>query len=771
MTDESSDRRFKTGGGLEALGDFADDADKLIGRELGDYRVLSLIAEGGMGRVYRAERIDGSFEREVALKVAPIGAFDEKARERFYLEQSLLAGLNHPNISQLFDAQVTEEGWPYFVMELVDGGPIDQYCEQQALDLDSRLRLFVGVVDAVAMAHSRLVIHRDLKPSNVLVGSDGRAKLLDFGIAKMIENDEQTRSTPMTPRYASPEQLLGQPVTVASDIFQLGHLLHQILVGQSIGNDQSLADAIRRAATDIPVALPAESRQKLPREIVAIIEQCLRVSADERYHGANALRADLQSYLDGYPVQAAGQNAGYRFRKFIGRHKPATTVAAIAAALVIGGSSWYTWQLAAARDEALDAQRMAEKEAAAAEDARSEAEAVLEFLTGMLAAADPNIDGREVKIVDVLDDAAAALETDLSDRPYVKARIHGVIGNTFSQLGLYQEAEKQHFAELAIFDSLGELTHRGRFAALSDIIWLKRESGEFDAALELGSEYLELHRTTSGPDSPEAARAMRSLADTYIETGDLDKAEQLLEQAVDIHQASYGLKNDTTASSMAALARLHTMRGEYREAMVLFEQVYEIDVEMNGEENLGTLVTLGNLLEAKNKLGLKKEAVEGRRRQLEIMRRVVGDEHPFTLITMTNLAMAIEAEEENFEEREKLLIDSIAEHAVQSGAEHPRVLFATHNLGKVYRQHGRFGQAEKTHRKNLPLLRRIIGNDHPRTLYSVGDLAASLCRQGRVEEAMVLFREFSSKAAESIGPEHPQNTYYSNEMSECIARE
>jgi hypothetical protein len=189
---------------------------------------------------------------------------------------------------------------------------------------------------------------------------------------------------------------------------------------------------------------------------------------------------------------------------------------------------------------------------------------------------------------------------------------------------------------------------------------------------------------------------------------------------------------------------------------------------MLGEENLGTLVTMGNMLEAKNKAGLKDEAVAGRRKQLDIMRRVVGDDHPYTLITMTNLAMAITAEEEHFAEREKLIKDSIDAHEVQGGPKHPRVLFATHNLGKVYRQHGRFELAATVHKKNLPLLREVVGADHPRTLYSVGDLAASLCRQGKQSEATPLFDEFAANAPDAIGMNHPYVKLYLEERDVCF---
>lgn len=315
---------FSTGAGLGVLSRLsADDQEALIGRELDGYRIEAFIAEGGMSRVYQASRIDGSFERDVAIKLSALSGLSAAMRERFMQEQSVLAGLNHPHIAQLYDARLTAEGWPYIVMELVDGGPISGFCQEQSLGVRDRIRLLVDVVDAVAFAHARLVVHRDIKPSNVFVTTDGRVKLLDFGIAKLLEDEpgQLTRAGAMTPKYASPEQLLGRPISVASDIYQLGLLMAEVLGGILPTEGETLTEAIQRSVDGRPLTLPNAMRNSLPREIVLIIEQCLRVDPADRYPDANSLRRDLEAFLSGYPVSAAGQSPAYRFRKFVQRNR------------------------------------------------------------------------------------------------------------------------------------------------------------------------------------------------------------------------------------------------------------------------------------------------------------------------------------------------------------------------------------------------------------------------------------------------------------------
>ena len=350
----SDEDRFSTGAGLGVFSELAgDDQRSLIGRELDGYRITDFVAEGGMSRVYRASRIDGSFERDVAIKLSAVSGFSVAMRERFTQEQSVLAGLNHPHIAQLYDARLTAEGWPYIVMELVEGSAITRFCSEQSLKLSDRIRLLIDVVDAVAFAHGNLVVHRDIKPSNVFVTKDGIVKLLDFGIAKLLEDEpgDMTRAGAMTPQYASPEQLLGKPISIASDVYQLGLLLAEVLGGSLPTEGETLTEAIQRSADGRPLALPNTIRHSLPREITLIIEQCLRAEPGDRYRDANSLRLDLEAYLAGYPVSAAGQRTGYRLRKFVQRNwggvlGAVLTLAALASATVITG-----WQMLEARQQ------------------------------------------------------------------------------------------------------------------------------------------------------------------------------------------------------------------------------------------------------------------------------------------------------------------------------------------------------------------------------------------------------------------------------------
>lgn len=336
---------FSTGAGLGVLAELsAGDEAALVGRELDGYRITEFLAEGGMSRVYRASRIDGSFERDVAIKLSASSGFSAAMRERFMQEQNVLAGLNHAHIAQLYDARLTAEGWPYIVMELVDGSPVTRYCDEQALNVRQRVGLLINVVDAVAFAHANLVVHRDIKPSNVLVTKDGRVKLLDFGIAKLLEGkpDDLTRAGAMTPQYASPEQLLGKPISIASDVYQLGLLMAEVLGGSLPTEGETLTEAIQRSANGRPLTLPGAMRHSLPNDIALIIEQCLRIEPGDRYRDANSLRRDLEAYLSGYPVSAAGQRTGYRLAKFVQRNRGGvlsailTILALVTATLVTG---------------------------------------------------------------------------------------------------------------------------------------------------------------------------------------------------------------------------------------------------------------------------------------------------------------------------------------------------------------------------------------------------------------------------------------------------
>ncbi len=330
-------------------------ADRWIGRRIGPYEIEALVGRGGMGEVYRARRSDAQYEKEVAIKLVPGGYHAAFVLERLRAERQILAGLEHPHIARLIDGGAADDGTPYMVMEFVDGMPIDRYCKQRKLPLRERLRLFRDVCSAVSYAHQRLVVHRDLKPGNILVTDDGGVKLLDFGIAKVLQPTvgdgsgvpAPTLMQALTPQFSSPEQILGRPVTTASDVYSLGVVLYVLLTGRSPYRSalDSTQDAIREVCDTQPLrpsaALPAAGQQhgeRLDHDLDAIVLQALRKEPEQRYASVEQLSDDIRCYLAGLPVKARGDETGYRARKFLRRHRFEAAAAALMAFALVGGT-------------------------------------------------------------------------------------------------------------------------------------------------------------------------------------------------------------------------------------------------------------------------------------------------------------------------------------------------------------------------------------------------------------------------------------------------
>ena len=302
------------------------------GRRIGAFSVVRLIGRGGMSRVYLAERADGEFEQQVALKVLRPGLDSDSDRERLRAERHILATLNHPNIGRLFDDGVTDDGLPYLVLEYVHGEPIDKYCAAKQVSIAERLRLFLDIAEAVQYAHRNLVVHRDLKPSNVLVTGEGRVKLLDFGLAKLLGGElppgdvvsTQPRTRWMTPAYAAPEQVLAQPVTTATDVYQLGVVLYELLTGRlpfahRARTLREMEDAILHSEP----AAPSLAVKALHGDLEAIVLMALRKKPDERYDSVAVFADDVRRHLSGQPVLARRHSLLYRARRFLRRNGPA----------------------------------------------------------------------------------------------------------------------------------------------------------------------------------------------------------------------------------------------------------------------------------------------------------------------------------------------------------------------------------------------------------------------------------------------------------------
>jgi serine/threonine-protein kinase len=438
-----------------------------------------------MGTVYLAERVDGQFEQQVAIKLLKQGLPGEDARRRFLQERQILARLEHPGIARLLDGGVTAEGTPFFVMEHVEGRPVTAYCNEQNFGIEQRLRVFLEICDAVQYAHRNLVVHRDLKPSNILVDAAGRVKLLDFGIAKLLaEGDdgapaEATRSVlrAMTPEYAAPEQVRGDPVTTATDVYVLGVLLYELLAGQrpyrvgrgpiselerAILEEEPLRPSARTTGgAGLPGIGPRELQRRLRGDLDGIVLKALEKEPERRYPSAEALATDIRRHLQGLPVSAHGDRLAYRTWKFARRHRLSMAAAGLGFLSLIGGLIGTTWQ----------AQR-------AAREARK-AEVVKDFLKSLFSASDPKeAQGKERTARQLLEDGARRIETELKDQPEVQSEVARLIAAVY------------------------------------------RELGEYDRAAPLLSADLERHRKLDGPRSLAVAESLTQLADVIFRLDD-----------------------------------------------------------------------------------------------------------------------------------------------------------------------------------------------------------------------------------------------------------
>lgn len=728
---------FETGGGLDAGAQLRQ--QQWIGRQIGPYKLLGVLGSGGMGQVFRAAREDGTFDRDVAIKISTLNPLSASANERFAREENILARMDHPYIAAIYDAGVVEEGWPYFVMALVEGEDIASFAKQRSCSVTEVVALMIKVVEAVAYAHANLVVHRDLKPSNILVEADGTPKLLDFGIAKLLEGDvdHRTQTLALTPGYASPEQLLDEPITIASDIYQLGLVLHTLALGEPAFGYPSHSQALTQALERRPYQMSSSLRSKIPRDLSAIIETCLQADLNKRYRDANQLLMDLERFRTNRPVSARPVSVGYRIAKYARRNRAISAASLIFAVSVLTGSVGYTVQINAARD-------LAETQRLAADVARQDAETVTQFLSDTLAAADPGIDDKEVRVREVIDRAVATLDEGLSEQPRVQARLRATIGSTYQGLGLYPQALRQFELALALYEQLPGVEAAQRLELLGEIVWLKRESGDQEEALKLSQDVYQQWLDAYGEDHPQALSALDDVAKNYVEMGRFSDARPLFEQVLEARLETVGAEHLSTAVAMGALGDFFWQSGELDKSLGYFEQAFQLKRQLLGADHPDTLVSMGNLTAVKRMLGDTAGAIATRREMLEIQRESLGEEHPHTVITMTNLAISLDPLPQHVTERELLLRDAVAISERTLGVRHARTLYALHGLGTILREHGKLAESAGLYQDLVPAMSDVFGTYDLWTLRAIRSYGSTLCHQRRYRNADAQFERFES---------------------------
>ncbi|HSF43172.1 MAG TPA: serine/threonine-protein kinase, partial [Thermoanaerobaculia bacterium] len=571
----------------------------LAGQTFGAYALVEPLGAGGMGSVWLARRNDGRFEGTVAVKLLSAALLGATGASRFRREGTILARLKHPHIAQLIDAGVSEAGQPFLVLEHVEGEPIDRWCDARALDIKSRVRLFLDVLAAVAHAHSNLVVHRDLKPSNVMVSKEGKVKLLDFGIAKLLEGDAEdgaptwlTREAgrAFTPAFAAPEQVLGESVTTATDVYALGALLYLLLAGRHPAGPPGASPAgLIRAILETEPGRLSEGvhdqhlRRELRGDLEVIVAKALKKRPEERYASVTALAEDLRRYLAEEPILARCDSLIYRTRKFVRRHARSLAAAALALFALAAVVAFYGTRLAGERDRATQ---------------------VSGFLTDLLSQADPYVAGRpgEPTVRSLLDAGAVQAQKDLATQPELQREMLTLLGRIYERRGAYEQA-------LPLLDqavAIGRRTlgpSRELAQSLNDLGVARGQRAELDAARAALEEALAMRRKILGEEHPDVAISHSELGRTLFDQGRLDEAETHFRSALAIRRKVLGPADHETATSMSDLGHLLRQKGDRAGAETLFRETLAVTRKSSGPKHPDVATALANLARTINERG------------------------------------------------------------------------------------------------------------------------------------------------------------------------
>jgi eukaryotic-like serine/threonine-protein kinase len=736
-----------------------------VGQRIGAYRIVREIGRGGMGAVYLAARADQEFNQSVAIKVVRRGMDTEEIVRRFRSERQILAHLDHPNIAKLFDGGTTEDGRPYFVMEHVEGRPIDEFCDDRKLPVRARLELFRQACAAVHFAHQNLIVHRDLKPGNILVTADGVPKLLDFGIAKLLDPNQDlfalTRVDlrPMTPEYASPEQVRGETITTASDIYTLGVLLYVLLTGhrpyRSEPRDpQSLAKAIcetdplrpssivgkveeiQRLDGSIAELTPDSVsrvrdgderllRRRLAGDLDNIVLKAMQKEPARRYASVDQLAGDLGRHLQGLPVIARKDTLGYRARKFVGRHKLGVAAAAALLLLIVAFAITATvlWRRAVREEQ--------------------RAHAVSKFLIDLFAISSPSESrGRTVTAREVLDRGLEKIKKESGIEPELRADVLETLGRVYRSLGLYGTAEELLSEALRLDRTTHEPDSPVIVQDLHNLSGALYDLGKVEDAEPLILEARGIQEKRRDTRNIDYARGLSNLGEIQLNRGDLNSAEELLKKSFAIKQALRSPNPRDIAFSLNALGKLYATRGQYALAWPSYQKALQIRRSLaGGLPDPEVATTLANLASLQENVGNLADAEASYREMLEMRRKLFGDRNPKLALALNNLGYVLTAEgraveaETCFRQALSILDGTAAGHKAKM---RPSLL---RNLAVALLRQGKAAEAEKSAREALATFQAKQPAADWRAADAESVLGACLTAEGRYQEAEPLLLE------------------------------
>ncbi|MEO7794138.1 MAG: serine/threonine-protein kinase, partial [Thermoanaerobaculia bacterium] len=716
---------------------------------LGAWLLGEKLGAGGMGEVWAAERVEGGFTQRAAVKLVRSGMASREIVARFAVERQLLARLDHPAIATLLDGGVAPDGRPWFAMERVDGLSITNFADGRGLDLEGRLRLLLAVADAVDFAHRSLVIHRDLKPSNILVTPSGAPKLLDFGLAKLLEpgfeagidpNVTKTEFRALTPAYAAPEQILGEPVTTATDVYSLGVILYELLTGElphrrRMSSATTLAADVAHETLERPSsrlrrlesgkAHGALRSRRIHPDLDTIVLKALARERERRYPSVAAFAADLVAYLERRPISARPDTLRYRLSKFVRRHRVAVAAGVVVFAaliLALSVSIRQTWRANAAAEAArLEARR---------------AERVKGFLVSVFEQADPNrARGAEMPARQILAEGASRLESELRDEPEVRAELYDAVARIQGSLGLLDEGLAS--AERASAERARLFGPRSREHAQS-LVTVGKALLAQGRVEEAGKRFEEavLHFGSDGDaGSVDRAAAFSGRAEVKMMTGDLAGSLADERHAYEICAAALGETDARTLEHLSNIAVLQTEAGTFAEAARIFRQILSVLEPAEGGDSPKVLDVTLNLATALDSAGESAEALPLFERVVAGRRRIYGPQHPALaeglVVTSLRLSRAGRSDE---------ALAALAEaRAIYQPLDHPELGSVENYTGLALADLGRFAEAEHAFERAAARFANDGGVRSALAVTALSNEAHAVSEQGRVVEAEAMF--------------------------------
>ncbi|MGH7577878.1 MAG: tetratricopeptide repeat protein [Longimicrobiales bacterium] len=724
---------------LEPLAEHFESVGLVVPVRVGHFNIVREIGHGGMGTVYLAERDDGEFRQRVALKLVRGGIRDDQLVRRLREERRILAALDHPHIARLLDGGLTPQGLPYFAMEYVEGEPVTDYCDNRQLGVEERLRLYLEVCDAVQFAHRNLVVHRDLKPSNILVTAAGHVKLLDFGIAKLLDAEAEdgltvTEVRLLTPDYASPEQFRGEAVTTASDVYALGVLLYELLTGrhpfrapgmsrheieQRVLNDAAdspssivvrppTGDTVSTAAgTDTAEhaarrgVTPKRLWRRLRGDLDTIVLRAIHKQPERRYATTEQLAADVRRHLSGLPVVARPDTWGYRARIFVRRNRLAMAAGTAFTLLLVGSSVVTSMQAARIRSQS---------ERIALENQKTEQ--VVALLTDLFTVSDPDrTRGQTLTARDLLDRGIERVERDLAAQPEVHARMLEAMGVAYRGLGAYDVARTHLERALAIRRRLHDGGNADLAATLYNLASVLRFRGELESAEVLFRDALAMRRQLFGDRHAAVVESLNGLGFVLRGRGVDAEAESVYREALENGRAVYGGPHLAIADALNGLGTTLSDRGRFDDAVRAYREALEMCLALVGKHHPETGVVLLNLGRTLSRNGELQQAEVYLRQAVDVSRRVQRDRHPMYALNLTLLADLLRRQAE-LDEAETLYRQALEIQRVTLPPKHANTASTLLGLGRLLMDRDRNDEAEPILREALEIREKALVVNH-----------------------------------------------------------